>query len=161
MNGFIYFIRCGEFVKIGFSKVPDVRFRALETASPHPITLAAKHPGTEKDEAALHLLLSEHHHRREWFRSCPQIEGIITNGIPRFMHPIAFEAVGPVPKDAIRMARAALGESQIEFARRIGVTQPTLCRWEQSGLPRRGLSQLAMVRVLHEIATTQPARAAS
>lgn len=83
-TGFIYFLRCGEFVKIGYSKSPTVRFRTLETAIPFAYEVLATHPGTRANELALHKVLREHHHRREWFRWCDAIAEIVQYGLPRF-----------------------------------------------------------------------------
>ena len=37
--------------------------------------------------------------------------------------------------ERMRSARILLGESQARFAKRLGVNQGTLSRWEQSGVP--------------------------
>jgi DNA-binding transcriptional regulator YiaG len=49
--------------------------------------------------------------------------------------------------------RKRLGENQTEFARRLGVSQPTLCRWETEGLPREGAARL-VEWALRQIETT-------
>jgi len=40
-----------------------------------------------------------------------------------------------VTTEQIRELRAQLGESQAAFAARLGVTQPTIWRWEKNGVP--------------------------
>lgn len=87
MTGFIYFMRAGDFVKIGHSINPRRRLQHLTMASPHELGLEACHPGTKKDERALHQLLAAHRHKGEWFACCPQIDNIIKNGLPLFDHP--------------------------------------------------------------------------
>jgi DNA-binding transcriptional regulator YiaG len=51
----------------------------------------------------------------------------------------------------IRSAREKLGESQEDFAKRFGVDQTTLSRWETMGVPARGTSKRLVERVLYEI----------
>jgi len=58
---------------------------------------------------------------------------------------------GMVTGERIRTARARLGESQAEFARRFEVDQSTIARWEANGLPERGLLQTAVMRVIEEL----------
>jgi transcriptional regulator with XRE-family HTH domain len=41
--------------------------------------------------------------------------------------------------DRIRLIRMALGESQAAFGRRLKIPQPTICRWEEFGLPTRAI----------------------
>jgi hypothetical protein len=81
-NGFIYFLRCGNFVKIGFSDQPEARQRELETGNPHEIILVGCHPGTIELEQRLHRYFQAHHHRGEWFRWCPDIERVANMGLP-------------------------------------------------------------------------------
>lgn len=122
MTGFVYFIRCGDFVKIGFSKDPGGRLRALLPGSPHDMQLLAAHPGTERDEAALHRALAKHRHKWEWFRSCAEIDDLVRNGIPQSDY---------VARDsALARAIEAAGTSH-ELSRRLGLTPQALSQWER------------------------------
>lgn len=53
--------------------------------------------------------------------------------------------------DEIKHIRVRFGESQSEFARRLGVDQSTLSRWETRGLPDRGFTKEAIERRLAEL----------
>lgn len=53
--------------------------------------------------------------------------------------------------DAIRAARERVGESQADFARRFGVDQSIVSRWETKGVPERGPAQALIERVLAEL----------
>ncbi len=53
--------------------------------------------------------------------------------------------------DDIKTARERLGESQAEFAKRFGVDQSAVSRWEVFGIPSRGTTQAIVERVLAEI----------
>jgi DNA-binding transcriptional regulator YiaG len=50
--------------------------------------------------------------------------------------------------DEIRTVRNLLGETQAAFARRFGVDQATIHRWETKGLPERGAARVAVKNVL-------------
>lgn len=51
----------------------------------------------------------------------------------------------------IKATRDRVGESQADFARRLGVDQATLSRWETVGIPDRGSAKLLVEKVLKEL----------
>lgn len=67
-SGFIYFLECGEFVKIGFSTSPNCRVSSIATGSPHDVRIIGLMRGTYPDEKSLHKTYAGRHHAREWFR---------------------------------------------------------------------------------------------
>lgn len=153
MIGFIYFIRCGEFVKIGFSKKPKVRLRALAIASPFELVTLATHAGSQEDERALHKWLAPHRHRGEWFRWHADVEQIIQHGLPHFdvAMPPNKRASKPLQElNIVGIARHRIGESQTAFAARFGVNQSTLDRWE-TRVPAHGAARKLIERVLNEM----------
>ena len=75
----LYFIRCGRFVKIGFSKNPEERLRDMRTYTPFEVILVGSVPGCRDAERALHAMLHRQHHRLEWFRSTPAVEAMIAS----------------------------------------------------------------------------------
>lgn len=93
MSGFIYFLRCNDFIKVGFSRYPKPRITRLACANPYPVAVAAVFPGTEADERQLHRLFAPHRVRGEWFSSHPDIEETIKYGPAHFdippPHPVA------------------------------------------------------------------------
>lgn len=119
--GFVYFIRCGEYVKIGFSTDVDARQRAIAAHTPYDVELVAKHEGTQADEAAFHRLLKAHRHRNEWFRWCEQVERLAATGI-------ADDLRSNPRTQALVAAIDACGSSN-ELARRLGVTPQALSQW--------------------------------
>lgn len=145
----IYFIQCGEFVKIGFSEKPDERVRTIATSTPHGATVLAVYPGTRQDECRLHRRLAAHRHCREWFRYCEEIAEIVKHGIPPSEPAIAVHC-GP-----ILAARLSLRESQQTFAKRFGVHQGTLSQWETDGPPVGGSARKLIALVLADIAMQQ------
>jgi transcriptional regulator with XRE-family HTH domain len=52
---------------------------------------------------------------------------------------------------ALKHARERLGESQAEFAKRFGVDQSAVSRWETQGVPSRGPAEAIVERVLAEL----------
>jgi DNA-binding transcriptional regulator YiaG len=51
----------------------------------------------------------------------------------------------------IKNARERIGESQEDFAKRFGIDQATLSRWETTGVPERGPGRKIVERVLFEL----------
>ena len=64
--------------------------------------------------------------------------------------------LAPIAPEAIRKARNALNETQSQFASRIGINQATISRWERGRLPKRGLAQIVLTRVLQDIERVYP-----
>jgi hypothetical protein len=66
--GWLYFIRFGDRVKIGYTTNPDARLQAL----PHERVIGVI-PGSRSDEAAWHKLLADYRVVGEWFRADPTV----------------------------------------------------------------------------------------
>jgi len=64
----IYFIECGDFIKIGHSTTPGHRLAGIGTGNPYPIVLLHVVRGTIRDEKLLHEHFAHLRHRGEWFR---------------------------------------------------------------------------------------------
>ena len=68
VNGNVYFIRCQDFVKIGFTtNAPEKRCHALQAGNPGYLELWFYFPGTLADEQALHQVFDPLLMHREWF----------------------------------------------------------------------------------------------
>ncbi len=77
----IYFIRCGQHVKIGVSARPWDRLAEFQTANPEPLEMLAVAPGDFGFESELHRLFGEHRGVGEWFRDNERIQSVVA-----FMH---------------------------------------------------------------------------
>ena len=66
--GKIYFLRCGSFVKIGFTNNLERRIGTLSDYLPGPPKLLLTRCGAIGDERALHRRFAELRSHREWFR---------------------------------------------------------------------------------------------
>lgn len=64
----VYFIRCGDYVKIGVTGNIEGRLKALQTANALLLELLTHIPGSYEDEHRLHAQFAALHHRDEWFR---------------------------------------------------------------------------------------------
>lgn len=80
-KGFVYFLRAGDFVKIGFTSHPTGRARELQTGLPGGIDFIVAVSGSREDEQRLHGELSMHHVRGEWFRAVPAVLATITRSV--------------------------------------------------------------------------------
>lgn len=63
-----YFIKCGEFVKIGKSGNPSERLLTLRTGNPFDLELLHFVEGHQWLESQFHQRFSDYRHRDEWFR---------------------------------------------------------------------------------------------
>lgn len=72
-EGYIYFIRAGSKVKIGFSTRPLIRLANLQTSHHEKLEVLGTKPGTKKLEADLHHRFRDFHVRGEWFQAHPLV----------------------------------------------------------------------------------------
>lgn len=73
IQGSIYFARCGEAVKIGFSARPAHRLRDLQIGSAEPVELIGWMPGSPAVERLLHHRFASLRIRGEWFSAAPSL----------------------------------------------------------------------------------------
>ena len=73
----IYFIRSGQYVKIGVSARPWERLAEFQTANPEPLEMLAVGPGDYGFESELHRLFGEHRRAGEWFRGTERIMDVV------------------------------------------------------------------------------------
>lgn len=65
--GFVYFIKSGSQVKIGFTKDPAQRLAKLRNGNPHELTLLGSVPGTDDTESFFHQMFAHYRTGGEWF----------------------------------------------------------------------------------------------
>ena len=72
-TGFIYFMRCLELVKIGYSAKPPSRHEALQAVIPFELELLGAMPGSVAAERDLHKTFARIKYERltEWFYHSP------------------------------------------------------------------------------------------
>lgn len=71
----IYFVKCGDFVKVGISNPQSLlgRLETLQTGSPTTYEVLGTIPGDHADEVALHRRFAHLRARGEWFRMTPEL----------------------------------------------------------------------------------------
>ena len=67
-EGYVYFVRCGEYIKIGYTSDPNTRMSKFRTNNPYVCELVAIMKGGRIREAEIQRQFSEHLHRGEWYR---------------------------------------------------------------------------------------------
>lgn len=64
----LYFVRCGDFVKIGLTENLYARIKHLRNMNPLEPFVVAVFPGSRHTEKMYHDRFKNEHERREWFR---------------------------------------------------------------------------------------------
>ena len=101
-QGYVYFLRVGERVKIGFSIDPFTRATELRTAISEPIICLAAIRATQKCERRVHELFSEYRLEGEWFVYGRKLARFLEGSV--HMGRLAFE---PPPNLAPHVYRSA------------------------------------------------------
>lgn len=102
----LYFIRSGQYVKIGVSANPRGRIASIQTGNPEPVEVLAIVEGDASLEADLHRRLASFRKQGEWFEDCPavrnEIEGLHRVAIKQRPPPIRRPVIHPaaaLPKE--------------------------------------------------------------
>jgi hypothetical protein len=80
--GAVYFIQCGDFIKIGrtVNRVQE-RLAEFRCGNPYPLTLLATVTAHRSElvqrEASYHAQFVAYHHRDEWFRAEPDLLAVV------------------------------------------------------------------------------------
>lgn len=122
--GHIYFIRCGEYVKVGFSTDHQSRLRNIAACTPYDVALEALHEGTRADEASFHKMLAPYRHKLEWFIWRDEVRAIALVGLTSdqraaIQHPTALDAA----------RQQAGGDSGL--ARALDISSQAVSQWKQ------------------------------
>lgn len=101
--GFVYFIRCMEFVKIGSSENPKRRLASLGTMNPFDCTLLGIVEGGSILEFEIHEALAPHRHRGEWFHASPDVLALVDRllSIGAWVEPPPRPALPPITPEFI------------------------------------------------------------
>lgn len=86
----IYFIRCADRIKIGFSENPKVRLSKISADAPFPCELLGAVEGDTSVEDAFHSKWAAHRAHGEWFFDVPAITDWIEEN-SRYESPVRFE----------------------------------------------------------------------
>jgi len=100
--GFIYFIECGDFIKIGYSVRPRERFRRIAAMSPVEMRLIGITAGGVYDERDAHTKFSHIRARNEWFHRTDDLLEWIRATCGNWSAVAVFKRTAK-PKDAFEM----------------------------------------------------------
>lgn len=120
-DGFVYFIRCLDRVKIGFSTQPLLRLAKINTDAPHPCELLGFVSSNSFTEAELHKKFSSAQVHGEWFELSPEISSFISE----------YSFLAPVrsgPMNALDVYFSETGENPHRLAAKIGCSASTITR---------------------------------
>ena len=76
-NKYLYFMRCGDAIKIGVSSSPEDRARELQTGAPGKVEFVAIIARAGGRESECHKRLSHLHLYGEWFRYTDEVDALI------------------------------------------------------------------------------------
>lgn len=132
MTGYVYAIRCGDAVKIGFTIDIEQRATVLRTGSPFAHKLVGLIPATREQERECHKLLAPWRIRGEWFD---------VNARPVAAFVSMMPMVQPAPYDGPRRPRPALspvsmwlqerGLTVSGIARHLKVNKASISKWKR------------------------------
>lgn len=72
-NGFIYFVECAGYVKIGFTTEILGRMGGIQSHTPLDLRLLGFLTGPIQVEGRVQVACDKFHHRREWYRGDPEL----------------------------------------------------------------------------------------
>lgn len=76
-SGYVYVLRSGFFIKIGYSTNPVERIGSIVTSTPDDCEMLFLVPGNLKLEKRLHREFAACHYRREWFFLCGKLKRFV------------------------------------------------------------------------------------
>ena len=102
----VYFVSAPGRIKIGFTRRPEKRLKALRLADMEELTVIAIIDGPRALEKKLHGLLKDHRLRGEWFVDCAEVRQVVDDAVAG-MH-----AIPDVTKRSIVEVEAPVEEDE-------------------------------------------------
>jgi hypothetical protein len=110
-EGWVYFVRYLDLIKIGVAQDPWKRFHAIKGSSPVPVEFIGAMPGGPPLERELHARWRHRRHHNEWFYASQEMTAFVeANAIP----------VEAVPARPDRRFRENKGSPKIGYGKYIG-----------------------------------------
>lgn len=95
-DGYVYFLRGANEVKIGWSRNLSQRLEKLRNGNAFPVFICKVLPGTRATERRFHKRFAEYRIRGEWF----DLRGSLAKYLERHIRPLP-ELPNPVPKPEV------------------------------------------------------------
>ena len=145
----IYFVRSGDYVKIGYTQHPQDKISVIGTSCPERIEVLLIINGTREDETVLHEFFKSDHHNREWFKFTAKVVKFIRDnqGQDRryefgFIHGFDFEE-----DEQIHRLRLSHKMTLAELGNKLGITAQSVKEMET-----REFSGAISLKILKKVA---------
>lgn len=141
----VYFIRAGNFIKIGKADNPQKRLQQLQTGSPLKMELVSVIPGGEKEEKKMHAKYAHLRANGEWFHYSPEMKEVTKRKSTDDI-----EIDSPVSKGLAgwRLERNSNGYFRFRWQIKDANGQPDIYKTEAGGVGyRRGSKYLSIFKV--------------
>lgn len=142
----IYFMRRADGVgpiKIGCSRTPERRLRAMQIWSPEPLEILASVPGDFSDEQRLHRDLADYRLHHEWFEASRKVLAVVATAAATG----ALPAAGANDKWVRIEALYRSGKTLAEIGQEYGITRERVRQiLRKAGVPSFGLRPFVGVR---------------
>lgn len=140
----VYFIKCNEYVKIGYSSNPYARINSIKTSNPHEVEVLLVIPGNVELEKELHYILRDSNYKNEWFLFDDKIRGIVEmfSGLFSEYSTAATTHVGNFPPKALDESNS--DESDPEYSDSVG-RKANIIRREIALDPKKSDAEIAEI----------------
>jgi DNA-binding XRE family transcriptional regulator len=127
----IYFIKQGDYVKIGFTNRFKTRLSQLQVSSPIKLEVLAIVEGDKSDELKFHNQFKHIASNGEWFMQCDELNSFINLLDTSLMWKYGYLHNKLSPIGIIKQTRLEKNLSMEELAERIGVTKQAILDMEK------------------------------
>ena len=154
----VYFIKQGDYVKIGFTNRFKTRLSQLQISSPIKLEVLAIIDGDKSDEQKFHEQFKHISSNGEWFMQCDELKSFIDLLDTSLMWKYGYLDNSISPIGIIKQTRLEKNLSMEELAQRIGVTKQSILDMERRDAQGR-ITINALSKVLYAMNTKLGIRA--
>jgi DNA-binding XRE family transcriptional regulator len=154
----VYFIKQGDYVKIGFTNRFKTRLTQLQVSSPIKLEVLAIIDGDKSDEQKFHEQFKHISSNGEWFMQCDELKSFIDLLDTSLMWKYGYLDNTISPIGIIKQTRLEKNLSMEELAERIGVTKQSILDMERRDAQGR-ITINALSKVLYAMNTKLGIRA--
>ena len=154
----VYFIKQGDYVKIGFTNRFKARLTQLQVSSPIKLEVLAIIDGDKSDEQKFHEQFKHISSNGEWFMQCDELKSFIDLLDTSLMWKYGYLDNTISPIGIIKQTRLEKNLSMEELAERIGVTKQGILDMERRDAQGR-ITINALSKVLYAMNTKLGIRA--
>ena len=130
MTGYVYAVKSGDAVKIGWARIPERRVAELNVGSASRHELIGYVAGTREQEAECHRLLSPHRIRGEWFDATARTVAAFVGMLPKKPARKCLSGRRVPLKGAGKFLASARGLTN-NLAAALGITHGAISQWRR------------------------------